>query len=377
MARSTSSAARALAALVIALVASIAGGCEFVVPADVPSFECDSNYSNTCPPGQTCNPRTHLCGPMTDDGGQMLDVNEASDDGDAMPMETGDEIAETGDDISRFEGGDEDSGGCHGFGCLCAGNSQCDTHLCADTLAVGGTVVNAAGGSFCSKACCTSADCDANTVCYGTGTGSYCVTPTWIGRSGAVGTGKGGDSCGGDGECRSGLCNGTTCEDTCCSAYTLGECSGTDKCRYGTFPGKNAGDQAFTPHCAPGSGTNAPGDACSGDSSCASDLCVGNTCMGACRNSADCASIMGYCFYVMDTNMHVFDTCLTPTGMKPMGAPCAQSSECATGACGPSGCTDPCASASDCSGVPNWYCRPDQFMVMGQVGKVDILVCGP
>ena len=61
--------------------------------------------------------------------------------------------------------------------------------------------------NFCTKPCCTTADCDSSTVCFATGAGgNYCVNPTWIGRTATFGTATGGAACKVDSDCRSGLC---------------------------------------------------------------------------------------------------------------------------------------------------------------------------
>lgn len=394
--QTTKPAARMLAAGVVSLLIAVAGGCELAVPGDVPSFMCTPNYPGDCPSGQSCSSVTHTCVKAgSDDGGGMMDGNEASgDDGDANGMD-GDDTVETGDDISRFETGPDGDGigPCNTTGCACSKNSQCASGLCADKQAVTQNIYNKAGMmTFCTKPCCTSADCDAGTVCFATSAGgNYCVDPSWVGRSAPSGTNNhGGDTCVNDGDCRSGLCDktGGMCLDTCCSTGSGGsECSAATDCAFSKFPGVGF-DTGYTAWCQPPVGNAANGASCTNDPTiCRSGLCTCDDqncftshCHDACRNTPDCGSGQS-CTYIQlfDNMMNVIGviSACNPkgSGTGTQGMTCSMDTDCATQDCSmANGCTDVCFTDADCGGA--WHCLPET-VTLKTGGSYEVLDCQP
>jgi hypothetical protein len=402
--------ALAAAASAIATVLA-AGGCELAIGDAVPAFACDPG-PDTCPQGTVCDPARHQCvafctvsncpGNMQCDAATHLCIMVDSSVvpmGDAPVDNTADASSDQGDegDVTvnlgdaggdstpsegaPYEANTGESGVCSALICKCVGNAACDSRICADQLAVGtGLYTAAASTNFCTKPCCTSADCDGSTVCYATSGGRYCVLPAWLQRSQQLGTAVGGDSCSSNASCRSGLCTGGTCADTCCSTALGGsQCGSGTECSFGAFPGTATFDQGYTSYCSPGNGTLLNGAMCNISSDCVSNRCDFNVCRDACRSTADCGQ--GYaCEYSRDRGSNgVFAACYpyTQAGPTPLGGSCQSSSECVTGFCDPTAmqCTDVCFADSDCSSVSGWRCRPEQITVQGG-GMADVLCCG-
>ncbi|HQP34299.1 MAG TPA: hypothetical protein PLI95_03945, partial [Polyangiaceae bacterium] len=67
----------------------------------------------------------------------------------------------------------------------------------------------------CTRACCTSADCNKDFVCIGTFGGGACAFRTIV-SSEPLGLGPAGATCKLPSDCRSGRCVGERCNDTCC-----------------------------------------------------------------------------------------------------------------------------------------------------------------
>jgi hypothetical protein len=411
----------AVAAFTSALLAIVAagGGCEFAIGDTVPYFMCVPGHANVCPSGQVCsplgngsqkgqcvtsclvNPRvcagntnacnvlSGLCEASTGDGGMGGDdvsvidsPGPEADAGDAMTEEEATPPVDTGTDTS---------GGCPGnVLCTCSGDSSCTSKLCVGQLEVGTGLYQAAGSSnFCSQPCCISADCPGNTVCFATGQGgSYCVNPTWIGRTAGSNSGSlGGANCGTGRDCRSALCSGGHCQDTCCSTgQASSECSGSVTCTFGNFPGANSVDKNYAAYC--GSGGSSPGgSSCFQNSDCESYLCAAgpgessNKCKDACRNSSDCTGSYT-CNYVIPPNpptpTPVLAACFPSQGSLQMGQTCDPANDMCKGFCDSSTnlCTDVCFADSDCSGVSGWRCRDATIAVQGG-GMYSILCCGP
>jgi len=409
----------AVAAFTSALLAIVAagGGCELAIGDTVPDYTCFPGHQDVCPAGQVCSPlggstqrgqcmpscvsrpgscganyvcsQSGLCVGTGSDGGMGGDdvgVNDSqgpeADVADAMTEEEATPPVETGTDSGNCPGG---------ILCACSGDSNCTSKLCVGQLEVGTGLYQAAGSSnFCSKPCCVSADCPGNTVCFATGQGgSYCVDPTWLGRTAGSNTGAlGGANCSTGRDCRSALCDGSGhCVDTCCSTgQTSSECAGSATCTFGNFPGANSIDKNDTAYC--GSGGSSPGgSSCFQNSDCESYLCaagpgeMSNKCKDACRSSSDCTS--GYtCNYVIPPNpptpTPVLAACFPPSGNLSMGQTCDPANDMCKGFCDSSTnlCTDVCFADSDCSGVSGWRCRDATIAVQGG-GSYSILCCGP
>ncbi len=376
------------AVLGLALLALSAGtgACELDVPATVPSFSCvpgpDSCPTDQvcspatmqcvlrsqactvvgCPPGISCNKETLACssGSAAVDGSVGVDgqvVRDGSPDSDASSFPT-----------------------CSTLACPCSGAADCQSGICADELTVTSDVYDAAKQeSFCTKPCCTSADCDESTVCFATAArGNYCVRPEWLGRTTTVGAGLGGGACSVDADCRSGLCAAMSCADTCCStAHSATECSPGTTCDFGIFPG-NAFDVHYTAYCTATSGTGANGSTCASSEQCMGGLCAqDNRCHDACRNSQDCGSSSQECGYAISPVMTsaFIAACSSSPGTGEEGASCQGDGDCLSGFCDSASmqCTDVCFADSDCT-ANGWRCRPE-VVVLGQV-SFSYLACG-
>jgi hypothetical protein len=293
--------------------------------------------------------------------------------------------------VAPAEGGDvnsPDTGMCHQLACPCSGSAACDSQICGDKLTVGAGLFATTGNSFCTKPCCTSADCDPFTVCYATESGnSLCVLPAWLNRSSQLGTKVGGDACAANSDCRSGLCAGSACADTCCStAATTSECAAGTTCGFVNFPGLVSFDQGYIANCAAG-GTGTEGSSCSSNSDCQSNFCdspPGGACRDACRNSSECGPGAG-CAYVLPIrgSPTVIALCLPQQlGNVPQGGSCTQDQQCVTGFCRAvipadamaAQCTDVCYGDSDCP-VPGWHCRP-QYEALHSGGMASVMLCG-
>lgn len=401
-----------VAAVFSALLAVVIGegGCEIAIGDTVPTVNVCNGGPDPCPPGQVCdrsyhcvtacpaahcatgtmcNPTNGLCEPIVTDGGMPdeVTVNDSSggDVADAVDSMTEEEATtppDTGTDTGNCPGG---------VLCGCSGDSSCNSKLCVGQVAVGNGLYQAAGSmSFCSKACCISADCPGGTVCYATGQGgNYCVDPAWIGRMPVTNTGSlGGANCANPRDCRSGLCDGSShCVDTCCSTeQAANECAGGTTCNFDNFPGATAIDKNYGAFCGTVGGSGADGTSCFQNSDCASNLCAAapnessNKCKDACRNSSDCTGSY-HCNYVIPPNpptpTPVVAACFTSQGNLTMGQTCDPANDQCKGFCDPSSnkCTDVCFGDSDCSAMSGWRCRDSTISVQGG-GSYTILCCG-
>jgi hypothetical protein len=271
--------------------------------------------------------------------------------------------------------------GCTGLACACTLGTDCATNICATKVMVTAAAYTAAGNTgFCTKPCCSSADCDAKTVCFATAAGgNFCVRPEWLGRSSQLGEGPGGASCVADTDCRSALCVGSTCQDVCCSsAQVASECAVGQSCVFGTFPGRSF-DKRYVAYCAPPAGTAASGAACGGSTMCATGLCatVDYKCHDACRNSGDCGSPTVECGYAIPNlstpGSSLVSACSAALGPGAQGAPCTNNNGCQSGFCDATSkqCTDVCYGDTDCT-FAGWRCRPELLLPT----PYSVLACG-
>lgn len=275
------------------------------------------------------------------------------------------------------ESGPPHDAGCTAL-CACQNDSECPQGVCANSLMVTPALYAAAGGaSFCTFACCTSADCPSGTVCFASGAGGqYCVAPSWIGRS-APGASLGGAACSADSSCRSGLCAGGRCADTCCSLASSASQCASGVCAFGAFPGRTF-DTHFAPHCQPQTGSLGYGAACSSSSQCRGGLCYqsggGGNCTNACETSTECGSGNGC--QLDQQGQDIYAACFPTPGATAEGQACTMDQQCAGYWCNSeSKCTNVCFRNQDCSSVSGWYCRPEADTV--PTGTYDVLVCGP
>jgi hypothetical protein len=410
------------AATALAIVAA-GGGCELVVGDSLPEFACEPNVADACPAGSVCIPATRRCAnrtgtctpgaPSACSGGEACDPNtlhcgsgsaglseagaDATADGRAQ------EAADSGmkgdalalDHAAPDGAAPEDSGqagteatsdapiACRGLTCTCSGQSFCDSGICADNVTVTPEVYKASGNNnFCTQPCCTSADCNPNTVCFGTGRGgNYCVAPQWIGRVVNIGTAIGGTACKNGSECRSGLCANGACADTCCSTSHQGsQCAAGTLCRFAAFPGTGF-DTHVTASCGAATGA-APGSICAIDGVCQSGKCSAPgpgsaRCEAVCRSSGDCSANQACAYNIGPSVMSTQDIvagCVAAMGTGAVGSNCQMNGDCATNFCDGTHCTDVCFSDNDCpTGVP---CRPRVITEPFGGGMYEILSCG-
>jgi hypothetical protein len=347
-------------------------GCELLVPDTLPQYSCGPG-SDSCPPGMICDPATQQC---------------VAPGGDSAPPPDGSPdnfVADTGIDNVTMMDVVQETSSCKSLNCPCSGPSDCTSSVCADQVSVTPQLWSAVGHGFCTQACCTSSDCPTGFVCFGTAAGgNYCVNPSLLSRGVPAGTSAGGASCSTDAQCRSGLCSGSICQDTCCSTTAANPCATGYSCRYQAFPGRASFDNHFTSSCATSGGSGGDGANCSTNSTCKSDLCCGgggcsfDTCLSACRNSADSGS-NHYCGYASDSSNNVVATCQSPDSASVgLGGSCSSPSDCATYTCDMTSkkCTDVCYTSSDCAAMPGWICRPEIITVMGGGGSFSVLLCG-
>jgi hypothetical protein len=175
------------------------------------------------------------------------------------------------------------------LGLPCTADTDCAPgDFCLDPQGIG-----APGGKACSRACCTSSDCDAEGrfVCFAppSGAGNVCRPAGELGRA-KTGARKAWAACLIDSDCRSGRCLEKRCVDTCCS--DTGCAAGGGVCRFGKPT------EADTPGfwCAvPLTGKAPRYAACLMDSDCASGLCldlgVGMRCSAPCCGSETCETL--------------------------------------------------------------------------------------
>lgn len=267
------------------------------------------------------------------------------------------------------------------LGAPCLHDADCPAgDFCLEPAAFGGE-----GTRRCSRACCTSSDCDPDTlfVCWSAphGAGSFCRSASDVGRA-EGGSRRPLDACVHDADCRSGRCHEGRCADTCCSdtscAVKGGACSfgpgpsvGLDA---GPGPGPEPDSEGFW--CRAPSVDKKPRYAtCLVDGDCASGLCIrlapGNDlrCSVPCCSSAECelAPQKGTpiaCAPVLVGTTWVRACSLLVSGKADaeVGRPCAADGDCRSGFCddrdGMKRCSDACCSDASCGDPSSFACRP-------------------
>jgi hypothetical protein len=406
----------AIAAMATAIFALVpgGGGCELVVSDALPSFTCVPGAANTCPAGSVCVPSTHQCTSQTgtcvpgaaggcaaglrcdpqtlrcakegtgadaadgEDAPLAMTPDSGPDSPNAVSTDAPTEASSGTPDATSLDATPDVQNMCRGITCSCTGGGDCDSGVCVGPVTLPSALYSAIGHSLCSQPCCTSADCPADTVCFGTGGGgNYCLAPHWIGRSAELGAGQGGATCSADSDCRSGLCamSGATsaCADTCCStAQEASECASGTVCRFAAFPGQDL-DTHETAWCGAGIGTTAGGSICGVDTTCQSGKCAGR-CEAVCRNTADCGGAGLACSYglapTLPTNKDIVLGCVTTTGSTANGGACTGNTDCQSAFCDGMHCTDACVTDADCkSGL---HCRSVYVQVQG---NYSVLAC--
>ena len=314
---------------------------------------------------------------------------DAGGDGETSTGEAGDDQgSESGMDSGSSSGGHPgDAGpvdaGCTNGGslCPCSGASDCatGTPICAEAVDVGADLGHA---GFCTKACCTSADCSAGAVCFASGQGgNYCVDPAWLGRSTPASSAIGGASCTAGSECRSGLCSASACADTCCSfAKSTAECASGSQCAFGFFQGSSSFDRHFAAICGPPGGAGTAGSPCSVSEECAGGLCYAGTgpsfCVQPCAAPSECGS--GYACQLDIDGTDLYTACFQFSGGSPQGSQCNSFQNCLGGLCNAGLCSNPCFSDAVCTS--GWRCQPeldDSYPLGPQNQEYTVLACGP
>lgn len=306
-------------------LAAAAGGCELIVPGDLASVHCTEDGAvgpPVCPYGMFCHDGLCTQGPPA------LGAPCVEDD-------------------------------------LCAPGDRC---VEPESLGLG-------GASFCSRPCCSSADCGAGTdlVCAALGPGKMCVAAERWGRK-APGDRLAGEACGKGSECRSGLCEGGTCADTCCGDAECAANGGA--CAVGATGWSCAPDPA---------GEGAFPHLCEGDAECESGLCVKwadgiARCADPCCSSRECGAVKladglrpALCVPVRHGSALVLACAAASEGdaIRDLGEPCEKDAQCRGGRCIEAGdaaapgegaaakvCSDACCTDASCGAPELFTCAP-------------------
>lgn len=213
------------------------------------------------------------------------------------------------------------------------------------------------GDPFCSRTCCSSADCGVGTglVCAPLGPGKLCV-PAELWDRDRPGTRFAGEPCSHDGECRSGACTepGGYCLDTCCSDAECASFGGI--CAAAGF-GWSCGPALVEP--------KPPLAGCERDSDCASGVCAvwadgKGRCAEPCCSSNDCPEIAldggvksVLCVPIPHGTAIVYACAALADGPanRPVGEPCDDAGQCRGGLCVEVPATDADRSADQGSSV--------------------------
>lgn len=323
-------------------------GCELIVSSTAPDFRCTPGAAGACPEGQSCDPRSFVCvpsGAVSETGpSETSTIKDGGTDGKIPIVEDG--AAQLGE--------------------RCDENIACSLGLlCGTSNTLTTTIVSSGStGSFCTKTCCTSADCADGFVCFGAGTGgNYCVSAKLAQREtpGAKGPGE---TCGAGTDCRSGLCTEGHCTDTCCSDV---ECATGTVCRVKVVEVPPPKRENWV--CAPAEGdaSLSAGKRCDGTfERCKNDNCTGLPvqCRPTCCNTQQCLAIsptFRFCAYgEFTTTSSQTKWCFGDAGAGPkgLGAECSGNLECAHRFCDPDTkrCGSVCCQDSDCA--DGGACRP-------------------
>lgn len=302
-----------------------------LVSDELPEFRCTGNAPTSCPTGLTCDPLSNVC----------VTVSSIRDGGDS------------GRDAERPE-----TGPAPGLGSSCRIDPDCPSGLLCGTTNLLTTTIHQ-NAPFCTKPCCTSADCGSTAfVCYGAGTGgNYCVPADRAERTPSKTSPKSpGETCTESTECRSGLCDEGRCADTCCGDD---ECATGTLCRRTSLKGPGEVTHAIWGCKPPNDGGAAPNDFCefNRNDQCRHGACVGNpdgVCTVTCCSTKDCTDqgmTDALCTYITSGAADRIRACTAGTGgATPVGEACSSNVQCATRLCDPAmkTCVTPCCTSADC-----------------------------
>ncbi len=325
----------------IALALVLGGGCSLIVPSTLDHVKCSKPGAigpPDCGPGQVCGAGQCVACQTVDACGDGVDndCNGVVDDG-------------CGD------GGNPDTA----VGKPCGQGAGCPSGLfCLDPQAVLGQP----GSPFCTRGCCTSAECGSgDAVCWPTSRGAaVCRRASEVGR-GNPGGAPDGAACGANTDCRSGACGNGICIDTCCGN---GDCpsAAAPSCSLGPVQGEPY--DAF--YCA-GGGPAPYQQPCGSNGDCQSQACMSVTataalCSQPCCKSSDCGDNF-VCAYYIDNGGAGTRLCVPVNGAGGgvTGAACGSDGDCRSGKCldykGQRLCSDACCRDPDC-GNSKLGCRP-------------------
>jgi len=250
-----------------------------------------------------------------------------------------------------------------GMGQPCNADSECNQGLfCADAQVLGAGIIPSNAVGVCTRDCCSSSECtdgSTNFVCYSPGSGGHlCVDPTKIGR-GTVGSEGAGTTETIATRCRSGLIASGRCADVCC---TNANCLNGTQCGIGKMSGHD------TWLCETGGGGGGDGYApCFGAGDCSDQVCVQYACYGnCCTSGAGSTCESGWaCIYSKIPNGGTDPVTIcgqTMQGSGVNGTPCTGQSNCAGNFCyddiakGQQYCADACCTDANCGS--GFVCRP-------------------
>jgi hypothetical protein len=364
-----------------------AAGCEAIVSDNVGTVVHCVDAPGACPAGQACTdgvckPSCTGAGCMAQDAGHEAAPDVAIDHPheDVVTQDT------TVHDVVTDPGQKDvapEAPGLLALGAPCSDNRACESGICGTSTLLTSNVQTPGMESVCTKACCTSTECNDPTVpgfvCFPSVGGNYCVNPTWIGLPAVDGMGTAGSTCGGAADCRSSVCAASVCQDTCCQDS---DCGGGTVCQSSVL------DDMTSFNCGPSGGAVQQGGDCGdGDGNCKSNLCVDvdifeGVCVGACCNDTGCAGSSGStsCSWLeidneADGGVEVVRGCwsaLNP-GKGKFGASCTSAGDCESNLCyNKTSCTAPCCVDTDCAAGT---CSYGSFTISSLT--LDLQVCVP
>ncbi|WP_437917165.1 hypothetical protein WME73_23780 [Sorangium sp. So ce302] len=260
------------------------------------------------------------------------------------------------------------------LGARCARHEDCGAlDFCLDPA-----LFDVEGPRGCSRACCSSSDCDParDAVCWipdGGGSG-LCRIGREVGRP-DVGARLSGAPCAAPGDCRSGICNDGACVDACCSDTSCA--TNGAACRLTT--GLVASGPAWACQAA-ALGDGGYFEPCARDEDCASGLCAqvegsegSGRCTIPCCGSEMCPDTPGEvrqrvgCAELAIDGRSTVRACITllsGDSLAATGAPCSTPEDCRSGMCikDPEQtqrfCSDVCCSDASCGDAAFFGCHP-------------------
>lgn len=360
------------------LLAAIAGGCQVVVPADLPSYGCLPGAPDACPRGQYCKGAGCVACEAEDTCGDGFDndCNGKIDDG-ANNDRDGDGFTFCGTVVegrlTAVDCQDDDADVFPGATERCNGkDDNCDGAIDNDACEAGLVCVGAEGR--CAPPGCPDVPCTPPLVC--SPTSRQCVEPscpdvpcapplvcdTNTKQCIKADTPLGG-LCAAGRECASRVCGdtavltglitaragGSICTQPCCRSE---DCPADFIC-YGAGTGGN--------YCVskeliakPKVGTKTGGETCGNDIECRSGTCgLNGRCTDVCCRDAQCPSGTA-CARLSFGGRDIF-ACQPPVGAVAVNDTCTTNADCRTNFCFDYGgfrrCVAPCCASSACGSV--------------------------